>query len=127
MANSVAALVSAALLFYSLHLKVGKFDLNQVLVPFLKMLMATVIMGVALYIPIKLLDAVIFDTTRTVNLLLLTGISSVFALSVYVIVVWSLQVRELQTYAQLIKKAAKFQDKLKSSEIITPGQGQFDI
>lgn len=127
LANSVAALVSAALLFYSLHLKVGKFDLNQVLVPFLKMLMATVIMGVALYIPIKLLDAVIFDTTRTVNLLLLTGISSVFALSVYVIVVWSLQVRELQTYAQLIKKAAKFQDKLKSSEIITPGQGQFDI
>lgn len=127
LANSVAALVSAVLLFYSLHLKIGKFDLKQVLTPLFKMLMATVIMGVALYIPIKLLDVVIFDTTRTINLIFLTGISSALALSVYVIVVWFLKVKELQTYAELIRRASKFQDKLKSSEIITPGQGQFDI
>ncbi|MBI2599714.1 murein biosynthesis integral membrane protein MurJ [Candidatus Daviesbacteria bacterium] len=127
LANSIAALVSAILLFWTLHLKVGKFNLNQVLTPLLKMLMATIIMGVALYIPIKLLDAVIFDTTRTVNLLFLTGIASMFALTVYVLLVWFMKVRELQTYMELIKKAAKFQDKLKSSEIITPGQGQFDI
>lgn len=123
LANSASALVSAILLFWTLHLKIGKFDLNHVSAPFFKMLMSTVIMGAALYIPIKLLDAVIIDTTKTVNLLFLTGLSSIFALSVYVILVWFLQVRELQTYAELIKRAGRFQDKLKSSEIITPETG----
>ncbi len=117
-ANSVSAVCSAILLFWTLHFKVGKFDLKVVLIPFLKMLMSTVIMGAALYIPIKLLDAVIFDTTKTVNLLILTGLSSIFALSVYVIVVRFLRVRELDTYVELIKRLGRFQIKLKSKEIL---------
>lgn len=117
-ANSIAAVVSAVLLFWTLHFKVGKFDLRAVLAPFFKMLLATAIMGFALYIPIKLLDAVIFDTTKTVNLLALTGISSIFALSVYLLLVWFLKVRELGTYVELIKRLGKFQSKLKSKEML---------
>ena len=75
-------------------------------------------MGVALYVPIKLLDQVIFDTTKTINLLALTGISSVFALSVYVILVWFLKVQELDTYVELLKRFGKFQTRLKSKEIL---------
>lgn len=119
LANSIAALLSGVLLFIFLHFKVGKFNLNQVLMPLLKMVMATVIMGVALYIPIKLLDQVIFDTTRTVNLLLLTGLSSLFALSIYVFLVWFLKVRELDTYVDLVKRLGKLRAKVKSSEIIS--------
>ncbi len=118
-ANSIAALTSAVLLFWALHLKVGKFNLKMVLLPLFKMLMATIIMGVALYVPIKLLDAVIIDTTRTINLLALTGISSIFALSVYVLVVWFLKVRELETYVELLKRFGKFQTRLKSKEILS--------
>lgn len=118
LAFSLANLLSATLLFTALHFKVGGFGLRQVLGPFLKMLMATVIMGVALYVPIKLLDQVIFDTTRTVNLLILTGLSSIFALSIYVMLVWFMKVRELQTYADLIKQISRFQAKLKSEEIL---------
>src|SRR3989338_257864 len=104
LANSISALLSGVLLFWTLHFKVGKFNLRAVLIPLLKMIMATIIMGVALYIPIKLLDQVIFDTTKTINLLALTGISSVFALSVYVILVWFLKVQELDTYVELLKR-----------------------
>lgn len=118
LANSISAVLSAVLLFWTLHFKVGKFDLRVVLGPFIKMLMATIIMGVALYVPIKLLDAVIFDTTRTINLLILTGMSSIFALSVYVLFVWFLKVRELETYIELLKRLGKFQSKLKSKEIL---------
>ncbi|MBI2338132.1 murein biosynthesis integral membrane protein MurJ [Candidatus Daviesbacteria bacterium] len=118
LAGSVSALFSAVLLFLTLHFKVGKFDINLVAAPFLKMLMATIIMGVCLYIPIKLLDQVIFDTTRTVNLLALTGLSSVFALSVYVILVRFMKVRELDTYVELFKRIGRFQSKLKSKEIL---------
>lgn len=118
LSNSIAAIASAILLFWTLHFKIGKFNLRMVLAPFLKMLMATVVMGVALYVPIKLLDQVIFDTTRTVNLLILTGMSSIFALSVYVALVWFLDVEELKTYTELIKRIGKSQVKLKPKEVI---------
>ncbi|MBI2196234.1 murein biosynthesis integral membrane protein MurJ [Candidatus Daviesbacteria bacterium] len=118
LANSISAVVSAVLLFWTLHFKVGKFNLGTVLNPFLKMLMATAIMGVALYIPIKVLDAVIFDTTKTINLFVLTGISAMFALTVYVLLVRFLKVKELETYVALFKRLGKFQSKLKSKEIL---------
>lgn len=118
LANSIAAISSAVLLFFTLHFKVGKFNLKAVVIPFFKMLVATIIMGVSLYVPIKLLDQVIFDTTRTINLLALTGISAIFALSIYVVLVWFLRVRELDTYVELFKRFGKFQSKLKSKEIL---------
>lgn len=117
-ANSISALLSGVLLFITLHFKVGKFDLKLVLIPLFKMLVATIIMGGALYIPIKLLDQVIFDTTKTINLLVLTGLSSIFALSVYIFLVWFLKVRELNTFVELLKKIARIQAKLKSKEIL---------
>jgi putative peptidoglycan lipid II flippase len=123
LANSISAVASGVLLFGALHFKVGKFDLELVLVPLAKMLMATIIMGVALYIPIKLLDQVIFDTTRTVNLFILTGLSSVFALSIYITLVWFLKVRELETFSKLTRdmvyKLYKTRSKIKTEEIIS--------
>lgn len=118
LANSISAILSAILLLWNLHIKVGKFNLKAILIPFSKMLMATIIMGVALYIPIKLLDQVIFDTTKTINLLVLTAASSLFALSVYGVVVWFLQVKELATYVELFKRLGTFRAKLKSKEIL---------
>ena len=115
---SISTIFSAFLLFLSLHFKIGKFNLNMALVPFFKMLSATVIMGVCLYVPIKLLDEVIFDTTRTINLLVLTGLSSVFALAIYVFLVWFLKVRELNTFVDLLKRIGKVQTLVKSEEIV---------
>lgn len=119
LANSIATVLSGVLLFWTLHFKVGRFNLKAVLMPLFKMLMATIIMGAALYIPIKLLDQVIFDTTKTINLLALTAISSLFALSIYVIVVWFLEVSELDTYMELLKRLGKVRTKIKSKEILT--------
>lgn len=118
LANSISTVLSGVLLFGTLHFKVGKFELRSVLAPLLKMLMATVIMGVALYIPIKLLDQVIFDTTKTINLLVLTGSASIFALAIYMMIVWFLKVRELATYMELLKRLGSFRSKLRSKEIL---------
>lgn len=118
LAFSISSVLSGLLLFITLNKKVGGFEKTAVFQPFFKMLMATVIMGVALYIPIKLLDKVIFDTTRTINLLLLTGLSSIFALSVYTILVWYLRVRELATYIDLLKRIGKYQMRIKSEELL---------
>lgn len=115
---SVSSILSGILLFWTLDIKVGGFDKSQVFGPLLKMFVATVIMGVCLYVPIKLLDKVIFDTTRTINLIALTGLASIFALSIYIFLVWYLKVRELRTYVDLIKKVGRIQSLVKSDEII---------
>lgn len=114
---SITNILSAVLLFIMLYIKVGGFDKRAILVPFFKMLAATIIMGVALYIPIKLLDAVIFDTTRTINLIILTLLASTFAITVYVFLVWFMKVRELQTYVDLLKKVGKWKTEIKSEEV----------
>jgi putative peptidoglycan lipid II flippase len=118
LAFSISSILSALLLFVTLNKKVGGFEKAAVFNPFLKMVMATVIMGVALYVPIKLLDQVIFDTTRTINLLLLTGFSSIFALSIYIVLVWFMNVKELTTYIDLLKRVGKFQTKIRSEEML---------
>ncbi len=122
LASAISALISGVLLFWTLHKKVGGFDLRAVLTPLLKMLIATIVMGVSLYIPIKLLDQVIFDTTKTVNLLLLTGLSSVFALTIYVSLVWFMKVKELETFARLFRdvlfKLARIRSRVGTEEII---------
>lgn len=118
LALSISSIISGLLLFITLDKKVGGFEKQAVFEPFFKMLMATVIMGVALYVPIKLLDQVIFDTTRTINLLFLTGLSSIFAISVYIVLVWFLKVRELSTYIDLLGRIGKYQTKIKSEELL---------
>ena len=106
------------LLLYFLHHKVGGFNLNDLFMPTLKMLLAAVVAAVALYIPIKALDQLVFDTTHTINLILLTGIASIFGLGVYLLLVWLLKVRELETFGQLIRRIYKFKFELKSEEIV---------
>lgn len=122
LAFSIASILSGILLFVGLHVKTGGFEINNVINPLLKMIMATVIMGACLYIPIKLLDQVIVDTTKTAGLLLLTGLSGTFAIFVYVIMVWFLKVRELNTYVDLIKRiffrARSLGKSIKTEELI---------
>lgn len=118
LAFSVSNIFSTLLLFIFLHHKVGKFDVDMALIPLLKMLMATIIMGVALYIPIKLLDQVIFDTTKVIGLLILTGLASFFAIVIYVILVWFMKVKELRTYVDLLKKVGNVRSNVKSSEVV---------
>ena len=69
----------------------------EIVITTLKILTATLVMGVALYIPIKLLDQLVFDTTRTVNLLILTGIASTTGLVAYIFFTWLLDIKEAFT------------------------------
>lgn len=115
---SISSILSSCLLFANLNRKVGGFDKAAIFSPLFRMLLASAIMGMALYIPIKLLDKVIFDTTRTINLLALTSIASIFAIVVYLGLVWFLKVRELTTYLDLLKRVGKFQTKIQSEELL---------
>ncbi|KKS84437.1 MAG: putative peptidoglycan lipid II flippase MurJ [Candidatus Gottesmanbacteria bacterium GW2011_GWA1_43_11] len=105
--TSAASIVNAALLLILLYRKVNGFDLHLLLVPPLKMVVASLITGIFLYVPIKLLDRLVFDTTQVVNLLLLTGIAAFSGLSVYVFLAWFFDIEEVGTFFKLLQKVKR--------------------
>lgn len=104
---SLAAILSFLLLFVFLSQKIGGFDWRPLLLPPLKMVIASLIAGVFLYIPMKLLDQLIFDTTRFLPLLMLTGVATVSGLSVYVFLAWFLDIEEVMTFFKILQKVKR--------------------
>ncbi len=107
LAYSVSAIVNAIFLIYFLNRKIPGFNNTNLTIPILKMLTAASAAAFALYIPMKSLDQLVFDTTKTINLIFLTGIASVVGISIYLLLVWLLDVKELTTFINLFKKFTK--------------------
>ena len=101
---SITSLLDMLFLFYLLHKQVGGFEIEKILVPFTKISYATLMMGLALYIPVKLLDKYIFDTTRTINLLGLVAIAGLFSTATYFFITTHMHVKEVDLFYKLIKK-----------------------
>ena len=115
---SVASFTSILLLLFLLNKKVNGFPRDLLFNPAFKMTFAAFIAAVALYLPIKALDQLVFDTTRTVNLIMLTGIASFIGISIYILLVWQMKVRELYIFGNLLKKFYHLQFKVKTDEIV---------
>jgi putative peptidoglycan lipid II flippase len=107
LSTSVASFVNAGLLFVLLNRRVGGFGAADMIIAPLKMLAATLATGIALYIPLKLLDQLVFDTNRTMGLLLLTGLSGAIGISTYLFLSWVLGVGEVASFLELLKRVRK--------------------
>ena len=104
LSTSVASIVNAGLLFILLDRRVHAFSRRSLLVPPVKMLIAATTTGLILYVGLKLLDQLVFDTTRTFNLMLLTGITGTLGLGTYVFLSWVFGVGEVQSFLKLIHR-----------------------
>lgn len=100
---SIGSIISFLLLLITLNAKVMLPKL-EIAITSMKILTATLVMGVALYIPIKLLDQLVFDTTRTINLLILTGIASVTGIVAYIFFTWLLDIKEAYYIIDIAKQ-----------------------
>lgn len=104
LAYAISANASLLLLVYFLSNSIGGFNQKDLFIPAGKMLLAATIAALVIYIPLKSLDTLIFDTTKTINLIVLSSITSFIGLSTYVFLVWLLKVKELETFGNLLKK-----------------------
>jgi putative peptidoglycan lipid II flippase len=119
LAFTLANLLQLVILIFLLNKKVKGFAKSSLFIPPIKILVATFFMGIALYVPIKLLDQLVFDTTRTINLIFLTGISSIIGLSLYLFLTWLFNVKEASTFLLLFRKIGNWREILgKSDETI---------
>lgn len=119
LAYSVGSLINLLVLMFFLDKKIGGlFSQPGYLISQLKIVLCVVSMGFALYIPIRLLDQLVFDTTKTIDLVLLTGISSIAGLGLYFFLTWFFDVKEAATFLLLFRKLGNWKDILGKSENI---------
>ncbi len=107
LSTSIAAICNGLLLLIFLYLKVDGFDLKQLLIPPIKIAVASLFSGLFIYVPLKLFDQLVFDTTRVFDLILLTGLASISGLSVYIFLAWFLDIEEVTAFFKILHKVKK--------------------
>lgn len=122
-AFTIQGILQLIILFLLLEKKVGRFEKWPLIVSWSKIVISSIFTAFALYIPIKLLDQLVFDTTRTINLIFLTGISSLIGLSIYLFLTWFFDVKEAKSYILAIRKIGNWREILgKSQEVLEGGR-----
>lgn len=107
LSTSIASFINAGTLLVLLDRRVKGFSRSELVIPPLKMLLAAMATGIALYIPLKLLDQLVFDTTRTMGLLLLTGVSGAIGIGTYLFLSWVLGVGEVKSFLTLLRRVRR--------------------
>jgi putative peptidoglycan lipid II flippase len=115
-AYSISSILNFFVLLIFLDRKVGGFEKIPLFKTVSKIFFATILTAFALYVPIKLLDQLVFDTTKTINLILLTGISSSIGLLLYLFLTWLFDVKEATMFITLFKKVGDWRQILRGSE-----------
>ncbi len=121
LAISLASFLHASTLLFSLSRLIGGFSKDQLLTPFLKMSFATLITGLALWIPLRLLDLFILNTAKTSQLIILVIIVCLIGMTVYLSLSKLLKIKELNSFIHLARRLTNFKRLyLKSKPVLEP-------
>ncbi|MGD9129331.1 MAG: murein biosynthesis integral membrane protein MurJ [Candidatus Woesebacteria bacterium] len=116
-AASVTAFIEVFLFILLLEFKVkGLFVDRAFFLPQLKMIAASFLMAVFLYLPYRILDELVFDTSRTLELIALTVTTSTIGMLVYIYFVAIFDLKELSYFAELISKFGRWRKPLEQSK-----------
>ncbi len=124
---ALAAAMALADSLYALGLltffyrRVQGFPFSHFVLPAAKMFLAALVTGISLWLPMKLLDQLVFDTTRTIPLIFLTGTAAVIGLSVYGFLTWVFAIEELKAFLGLFGRLKRviFAAEETVSEVVT--------
>lgn len=108
---SLSMILQVGILFLLLQRR-ALFQFAPFMISFGKIAAASIVAAPVPYIMIKLMDNLLLDTTRTVNIFYLLVVSAVVYFLLYLFVSWFINVRELALVAQLTIKAKEFQKKI---------------
>ncbi len=104
LSTSIASIINVVALFVLLDRRVGAFAKKELFFPVIKMLVAAVVSGIVVFFPLKIFDQLVFDTTRTFGLFLLTGIAGGAGLATYILLAWVFDVSEVKSFIALIRR-----------------------
>ncbi len=117
-ALTLTNLLNFVFLYIALRIQIGRLN---ILYPIIKMLSVSLFTGISLWLPMRLLDQFVFDTTRVVPLIGLTLIVCLVGFSVYLLFSYIFRVEELKDVISLIRKMGNWRQVLSNTdEVIEP-------
>jgi putative peptidoglycan lipid II flippase len=120
--TSVASIVNGVLLYILLDRKLKDIGTRSFYEPVIKMFIASLATGIMLYIPLKLLDQLVFDTTRAFPLFLLTGTAGGIGCITYLFLSWVFGITQVQSVFSFVQRMKKPQVFLEpASEAVDSG------
>ena len=104
LAFSAAITINVIFLLYFFYKKITEFDYKKLLYHVAKIYLAGFISVLISYPAMKLIDGLIIDTTRTINVFfLLSVISAIYGVT-YLLLSWILNIEEIYLFGQLFRK-----------------------
>lgn len=100
--TSTTAYIEFALFLFLLNRRVKGLINKDFWIPQLKMIVASFLMAVFLYLPYRILDGLVFNTARTIELIGLTVTTSTIGMLVYLYFAALFDLKELQIFSRLI-------------------------
>jgi len=122
LSTTIASIINAMFLLAYLDKKVHKFERLKLWASPLKIFLASLITGIFMYIPMKLLDKLVFDTTHTINLIFLTGIAFTVGFSVYLILAVIFRIEEAKLFLRIVGKLHQFRQVISLSPEVIDGE-----
>jgi putative peptidoglycan lipid II flippase len=101
-ATTTTAFIEFLFFLFFLDRKVAGFARKAFWVPQIKMVTASFFMAVFLYLPYRIFDELIFDTSKTVELIALSITTGTIGMSVYIYFTALLEIKELKMITNLI-------------------------
>lgn len=109
---SAAIIFNVFFLFIFLYKKLKDLSWQFMLKESLKIGIATVISSLITYYFMKILDALVFDTSRTINIFFLIFTGGFVYFILYLFISWIIDVKEMRLLSKLLVKAKEYQRKI---------------
>ncbi len=107
-AFAISITVNVTILAIILSVRIVSFDIVYLVTELLKILISTFVASFWVYWGMKLLDGLILDTSRTVNVFFLLLIGGVSYIMSYLFFAWILEVKEISVLNSFVQKAKQY-------------------
>lgn len=109
---SVSVIANSTILFIILAARLKNMDISLFIKEIIKMTLASCLASLPAYYLIKLMDNLLLDTTRTINVFVLLASSALLYFLLYLLLSWLLNIQEMYSISRLFAKAKLFQKKI---------------
>lgn len=109
---SITIIINIALLLYSFHKEIRGFDVVKLITNTSKIYLVALACAAITFPVMKLLDGLIIDTSRTINLLILLISTGMLYTSLYFFICWLLNIEEMYFLGNLLIKMRAFRKML---------------
>jgi putative peptidoglycan lipid II flippase len=109
---SIGMNINVIILFLMLNRKLKGFEWYIFTSELLKITAAVIVAGSVAFFSQRLLDGIIFDTTRTINVFFLLIVNGIIFVSVYLLTTWLVGVREMYLITRMLLKLKEYQRKV---------------